>query len=101
MRYAMSNITSYTAAPLYAVLFVGLIFLLFAIVLGAQTLYHWFIGHAIGGFTTVILLLLIIGSMQLIGMGVVGYYIAKIYDEIKKRPRYIVSRILREEEKDG
>lgn len=101
MRYAMSNITSYTAAPLYAVLFVGLIFLLFAIALGAQTLYHWFIGHAIGGFTTVILLLLIIGSMQLIGMGVVGYYIAKIYDEIKKRPRYIVSRTLREEEKDG
>ena len=44
-----------------------------------------------GGFTTVILLMLFIGSITMISLGIIGYYIAKIYDEIKGRPRFIVS----------
>jgi len=44
------------------------------------------------GFTTVILIILIMGSLILMGLGVIGYYIAKIYEEVKCRPRYIVSR---------
>ena len=46
-------------------------------------------------FTTVILLLLLIGSILMICLGIIGYYIAKIYEEVKRRPRYIVSRIMR------
>ena len=48
--------------------------------------------HAVEGFTTVILIILIMGSLILMGLGVIGYYIAKIYEEVKCRPRYIVSR---------
>lgn len=51
-----------------------------------------FSGHAVEGFTTVILIILIMGSLILMGLGVIGYYIAKIYEEVKCRPRYIVSR---------
>ena len=48
-------------------------------------------GWAIGGFTTVILLLLIIGSCLMISLGMIGIYIARIYNEVKSRPRYIIS----------
>ena len=47
-------------------------------------------GQAVAGFSTVILLLLIIGSVLMLGIGILGYYVSKIY-EIKFRPRYIVS----------
>ena len=43
----------------------------------------YFSGHAVAGFTTVILLLLLVGSILMFSLGVIGYYIAKIYDEVK------------------
>ena len=59
--------------------------------LGIQTLYKKFAGQALSGFTTVILLQLIIGSCLMISLGIIGTYLARIYDEVKSRPRYIVS----------
>ena len=44
------------------------------------------------GLTTLITLLLIIGGTIMISLGIIGFYLAKIYDEIKGRPRYIVAR---------
>jgi dolichol-phosphate mannosyltransferase len=69
----------------------GGIFLCFAVLLGANSLLQWFRGEAVTGFTTVNLLLLIIGSMLMIGLGIIGEYIAKIYDEVKGRPRYVIA----------
>lgn len=51
----------------------------------------WFMGYSLEGFTTVIILLLFIGSVLMFGLGIIGYYIAKIYEEVKHRPRYIVT----------
>lgn len=48
-------------------------------------------GYSLEGFTTVIILLLFIGSVLMFGLGIIGYYIAKIYEEVKHRPRYIVT----------
>jgi dolichol-phosphate mannosyltransferase len=90
MRYAISNATSFSTAPLQAVSVMGWAFLLFAVVLGIQTLVRFCMGNAATGFTTVILLLLIIGGLLLVGLGVVGHYIARIYEEVKGRPRYII-----------
>ena len=58
---------------------------------GVETIIQWFTGEAVTGFATVNLLLLIIGSMLMIGLGIIGEYIAKIYDEVKGRPRYVVA----------
>ena len=55
----------------------------------------YFAGHAVAGFTTVILLLLLVGSILMFSLGVIGYYIAKIYDEVKMRPRYIISEVVK------
>lgn len=48
-------------------------------------------GNAVEGFTTVIIAVLFIGSIIMISMGIIGYYISKIYEEVKKRPKYIIS----------
>lgn len=98
VRYAVNNITSFSAAPMQIVTFFGVVFFVFAVLLGIQSLYMYFFGHAVAGFTTVILLLLLVGSILMFSLGVIGYYIAKIYDEVKMRPRYIISEVIKSKE---
>ncbi len=94
IRYALNNITSFSTAPLHITTILGVLFLIFSAALGVQTLISYWMGHSLEGFTTVIILLLLIGSLLMISLGIVGYYIAKIYDEIKGRPKYIISQML-------
>ena len=89
-KYAVSNIVSFSTKPLAAVSYMGVISMFAGLILGVQTLVHWAIGRSLEGFTTVILLLLLIGGGILIGLGIIGGYIAAIYQEVKGRPRYIV-----------
>ena len=91
-KYAISNINSYSSAPMQIVTVLGSIFLFFSVILGIQTFIKHLLGNAADGFTTVILLLLIIGSIQMIGLGIIGYYISQIFIECKARPRYLISR---------
>jgi dolichol-phosphate mannosyltransferase len=91
MKYAVSNITSFTAMPLHLVTVFGIITLAVSVVMGAVALIQKFMGVALGRFTTVIILLLFIGSLIMISLGIIGYYVGNIYEEIKDRPRYIVS----------
>ena len=90
-KFAVNSITSFTNLPIHLITAVGIVFGIFATVLGVQTLINYFMGNAAEGFSTVILLILIVGSCVLIGIGVIGFYLSKIYEEIKQRPRYIVS----------
>lgn len=92
VRYALNNIAGYSALPMQLVTGAGVVVFLLAIILGTQTLVRYFSGHAVEGFTTVILLILMIGSIIMISLGITGYYIARIYEEVKRRPRYIISR---------
>ena len=91
LRYAVTNITSFTAVPLQIVTLLGVVMLAAFLVLGIQTLCRYLMGRAIEGFTTVILLLLIIGGSIMLSLGIIGHYVAKIYDEVKGRPQYIIS----------
>jgi len=91
IKYAVNNITSFSTAPMQIITVIGFFFLIFAIVLGIQSVINYISGESLEGFTTVILLLLGIGSLLMISMGIIGFYISKIYEEVKRRPRYIVS----------
>lgn len=91
MKYAVSNITAFTAMPLHLVTVFGFITLLVSVIMGVTALVQKFMGLALGGFTTVIILLLFLGSLIMISLGIIGYYLGNIYEEIKDRPRYIVS----------
>lgn len=92
IRYAIKNIVSFSTVPMQCVTVAGVFVFLMAIVLGIQSLIRYFSGHAVEGFTTVILLILIIGSIIMISLGIIGYYIAKIYEEVKGRPRYLIAK---------
>lgn len=92
IRYAVKNIVAFSTVPMQCVTVAGILVLLMGVILGIQSLVHYFTGHAVEGFTTVILLILIIGSIIMISLGIIGYYIAKIYEEVKGRPRYLISK---------
>ena len=62
-----------------------------AAVMGVQTLYNKFMGRAAEGFTTVIIVTLLVGSIIMMSLGIMGCYLAKMFDEVKGRPRYIVA----------
>ena len=94
IRLAAVAVTSFSTFPLHLITIFGLIFFAFSVLLGIHTVYMKLSGAAINGFTTVILLLLIIGSSLMIGLGIIGEYLARIYEEVKQRPRYIVSQEL-------
>ncbi|MDR0947921.1 MAG: glycosyltransferase family 2 protein [Lachnospiraceae bacterium] len=98
LRYAVKNATSFSTMPLQIVTVAGMLFLLFSFLLGIQTLVKYLSGTAVEGFTTVILLMLIIGGFILISLGIIGHYIARIYEEVKGRPKYIVSAVCEKEE---
>ncbi len=97
---AVTAVTSYTSAPLHCITVLGFIMFIGAIILGIQTLYMKIAGYAQDGFTTVILLLLLIGSMIMMSLGIIGLYLMKIYHEIKGRPRYLTSRVIRQKEEE-
>ena len=91
--YAVHSTAAFTSVPLYLISYVGIAFCALAVILGAETLWMKFSGVAIGGFTTVILLLLTIGGVIMIDLGVIGVYLSKIYEETKARPRFIISEV--------
>lgn len=90
VKYAISNIVSFSTKPLAVVTYMGGISVFAGLIVGIQTLVRWITGRALEGFTTVILLLLLLGGGILLGLGILGSYIAAIYQEVKQRPRYIV-----------
>lgn len=93
VRYAIGSICSFTTEPMQLITLSGVFFFFFAVVLGFQSFVKWCRGTAVEGFTTVILLLLLTGSLIMVSLGIIGYYLSKIYEEIKCRPRYIVDEI--------
>src|SRR6266478_5293947 len=97
-KLAFIGITTFSSLPLHLVTFAGVIFFIFAVGLGIQTLYLKLAGRAFTGFATVILLELIIGSLLMISLGIIGEYLARIYEEVKGRPRYIVSESIEPEQ---
>lgn len=93
-KYAVNSITSFTSAPLHIVTVFGVITFIISVILGIDTLYNKIWGDSAAGFPTVIILQLLTTSLIMFSLGVIGFYLSKIYEEIKNRPRYIISEIL-------
>ena len=93
-RYALNNIAAFSAAPLQIITCLGFLSFIFSIILAVYSLIQYFTGHAVEGYTTIIIVLLFIGSAVMISLGMIGFYLEKIYTEVKHRPRYIVSETL-------
>ncbi|MDR2559247.1 MAG: glycosyltransferase family 2 protein [Oscillospiraceae bacterium] len=92
VKFALSNLTGFTYFPMQLMTFLSVIFMIFALGISVNTLVQYFHGVSAEGFTTVIILVLITGSVIMFGLGILGYYISKIYEEIKFRPRFIITQ---------
>lgn len=93
MKYAVSNATAFSTLPMQLTTVMGVVFIVGSIILGLQTLIRYLCGNSVEGFTTVILLMLIIGGFIMLSLGIIGHYIARIYEEVKGRPKYIISQV--------
>ena len=91
VKYAVNNIAGFSTAPLQLITVAGLILTVLFAGVAVQTLVRFVNGEAVEGFTTTILLILLVGGGLMTGLGIVGLYIAKIYEEVKARPRFIIS----------
>lgn len=93
MKYAITNATSFSTLPLQLITVMGVVSIFGSVILAIQTLVRYLMGASVEGFTTVILLVLIIGGFIMLSLGIIGHYIARIYEEVKGRPKYIISRV--------
>lgn len=90
IRYAINNLTHFSSLPLRLVTYIGMGTLSIGALVGIVSLVQKLRGAAIDGFTTVNLLIILMGGAILLGLGIVGHYLALIYDEIKGRPNYLI-----------
>lgn len=91
-QLAIVAITGYSAKPLGMIFWMGIVGMATAFLLFIQALYSWMSGVAVSGWSSLTVVILVFGSANLLGVGVLGAYLAQIFDEIKKRPEYIVGR---------
>ena len=101
LKYALTNIAAFSTVPLQFVTFGGAACFLCSLLLFIYTIFQYIRGHAVEGYTTLLIVLLFIGSAVMVSLGIIGYYIAKIYEEIKHRPRYFISEYAGREEKNN
>lgn len=92
IRYSVRNLVAFSSLPLKAIATLGLGALVFSALFGAWALFRYLRGDALSGFTTVILLQLILGGLLLTGMGTIAMYIAAMFRELKGRPTYVAVR---------
>lgn len=92
-RLAITAITSYSAKPLGMIFRLGMLGMLGALLLLLQAIYSWMTHIAVSGWTSMTVIVLFFGSANLLGIGVLGAYLAQIFDEIKHRPEFLVAEI--------
>ncbi len=100
LTLAMDGITSMSVRPLRMIAGIGFIVCLFSIIMCIFSLVDWAGGNTVPGYTTSILVSLMMGGITLFSLGIIGEYIGKIYMETKKRPRYIIDNFVWKESKD-
>lgn len=91
---ALDGITSFSVKPLYAIMYLGIAFLLIALGIGIYVVYSLFARTAVAGWASLMLSVWMVGGFILISLGAVGLYVGKTYQEVKHRPRYHIESLL-------
>jgi|SRR3989344_65298 len=90
IKLGLDAILSFSFFPLRIASFLGLVTAIVAVIFIFYALYVQSIGHTVRGWSSTIVLMLFLGSIQLIAIGIIGEYLGRIYEEVKKRPLYII-----------
>lgn len=99
MNLATDGITSLSIKPISMITGAGIIMFIFSIAMIIFTVVEFFRGNAVAGYSTTVISIWLVGGCLMIGLGVVGEYIGKMYIETKKRPRYIIESMITNDEK--
>lgn len=92
LRFALDGITSFSTVPVRFVAWLGFVLVGFCVVVLAWALYtRFFTSQAAPGWTSLLVVVLLVSGVQLLSLGIIGQYIARIFDEAKQRPLYFVS----------
>lgn len=94
LNFAWNGITSFSTAPLRFIFYVGIIMFLLSLFFGFWVTISALSGNAIKGWSSTLLVNLIFSGINMICLGIIGEYIGKIYQEVKKRPRFIIDKII-------
>ncbi|NLV57877.1 MAG: glycosyltransferase family 2 protein [Clostridiales bacterium] len=100
LAFAIDGITSFSVKPLRLITTIGLLIFIVSLLMLLYTLVAWIAGRTVIGWTSTLASIWMIGGIQLLSLGVIGEYIGKIYNETKKRPRFIIDRYLNSEGAD-
>ncbi len=92
LSFAWKGITSCSVAPLRLAGLMSIICAIFAIILSFRAIFYYYTGYTVSGWTSTMIIILFIGSIQLFCLSLVGEYIAKIYTEVRNRPRFIIEK---------
>lgn len=98
LSFAFDGITSFSVKPMRLILSLGMVVFIISIVMLLWALISKLTGSAQAGWTSMMGSVWLIGGIQLLSLGVIGEYIGKIYSESKKRPRFIIERVLNKAE---
>ena len=98
---ALDGITSMSVRPLRMIAIIGFVICIFSFVMCIISLVDWVQGNNLPGYTTTLIVTLIMGGLTLLSLGIIGEYIGKIYMETKKRPRYIIDTFVWRDENVG
>ncbi len=88
MNFAIDGITSFSVKPVRMVFMMGVLFLIIALIMLIYVLTAVFMGRSVSGWPSLILSVWLVGAFILMGLGIIGEYVGKIYTEVKNRPRY-------------
>lgn len=94
VSFAVDGITSFSIRPLHLLFHTGLVFILIAVLIFIYVIYRYVTDDVVPGWSSIILSIWFVGGCILVGLGVVGEYIGKIYIEVKDRPRYNIEETL-------
>ena len=96
IRFALDGLTSFSSKPVQALVWIGLLFIFIAIVLFFYVVTMYFKGKTVSGWPSLMLSIWFVGGCLMVGIGIVGEYIGRIFLEVKGRPRYnIDSKLIR------
>jgi dolichol-phosphate mannosyltransferase len=93
IRFALDALTGFSSAPLKLASHVGLALSIGSVILILYIAYAWAAGHNIPGWTSLMLIVVIIGAVQMFVLALMGEYIGRLYNEAKRRPLYIVQEV--------
>ncbi len=98
LAFALDGITSLSVKPLRMIFSLGMIIFVVSLLMLAYTLISWIVGKTVAGWTSIVASIWMLGGIQLLSLGVVGEYIAKIYNEAKARPRFIIDKYIKKDD---